>query len=110
MNCVLWRWMAWIRDAMFAAAASGDCRLLADRVVFHPAVVGWWLERRVGGGCVMIGVNSFLWGYGISWLMTVFARWRRRLGPESARRGFDLAPTTGGERAAGQQTGDNLEH
>lgn len=48
----------------------------------------------VVAACTMIGVNSFLWGYGISWVLSLIAAFRRRTGPESPMRGFEvIAPT-----------------
>ena len=52
---------------------AGVGRLLAGRVVVYHARVR--PRNPVGEveimACVMIGMNSVLWGYGISWLMSL---------------------------------------
>jgi hypothetical protein len=58
--------------------------------------------------CVMIGVNSLLWGYGIAWLQSQFdARRRRRSGPGSAIRGFEVITSAAPQEPA---AGENDVH
>ncbi len=40
---------------------------------------------------VIIGLNSLLWGYGISGLLSLFEKWKA--GPVDLRRGFDVILT-----------------
>jgi hypothetical protein len=54
--------------------------------------------------CVGIGLNSFLWGYGISWFLSLPQKWRR--GQNIERRGFEVitpAGSPGPDRDAGGQ-------
>src|SRR5688500_3296374 len=37
--------------------------------------------------CEMAGVNAFVWGYGLSWILTLM---KGRSGSESERRGFEV--------------------
>jgi hypothetical protein len=96
VNCLLW-----------AVVVLG----LAARVpvLSLPALVACWpvawlfilptLGNRDGDtlvvACVMIGVNAPLWGYGLSWALSLTVdRWRPREA-ETAQRGFEvvIAPT-----------------
>lgn len=42
--------------------------------------------------CVIIGINSVLWGYGIAWIASAIHRMMRPTGPEDRRHGFDVIP------------------
>ena len=93
LNCLLW--------ASFALGEAASLPLLK-----LPALVAWWpvawlflltrpeTEEDLVLACIMVGVNSLLWGYGISWLRSAVTAIRRRAGPESARRGFEVITPT----------------
>ncbi len=103
VNCALWGIVA------LGLAVNLPVLLLPALVVCWP--VAWLFvlptmgdrSRDAGVGlvvaCVAIGANSLLWGYGISWLMSLWAAMYRRAGSaDAARRGFEVitaAPAEG---------------
>jgi len=102
VNCALWVIVAvgWATDLpLLMLPGLIACWPLAW--LFIPLVQG----RLNGGppqelhelaiGCVMIGVNSFLWGYSISWLLSLAEERRKR--NEFARRGFAVVISTPAE-------------
>jgi len=63
----------------------------------------WSIDVAVAN-CVIIGVNSFLWGYGISWFLSLPQKWRS--GRRVERRGFEVITAAGSrspDRDAGEQ-------
>jgi hypothetical protein len=91
VNCLLW-----------AVVLIGI--LIKENLLLLPALVACWplawvfilptldgsSSTELVAACIMIGVNSFLWGYGISWLASLVGRITQRSGPQRAPRGFDV--------------------
>jgi hypothetical protein len=91
LNCMLW--------AIVAIGVATQ-----QPVLMLPAILAWWplawlfvptiSGRDSAEGMVaislVIGMNSLLWGYGLSGLISAITAMRRRSGPEGAKRGFDV--------------------
>ena len=87
MNCLLW--------GVAAAGVVTGVGLLTYAAVVACWPVAFWFflptlnrtREEVLLACMMTGVNAFVWGYGLSWVLTLM---KGRPGPESDRRGFEV--------------------
>ena len=97
VNCALW--------GLVVLGAVADIRVLQLLALVACWPAAWLCILPAMGGrrsdpstavnlviaIVAIGVNSLLWGYGISWLMSLVSTMYRRAGPaEDARRGSEV--------------------
>ena len=87
LNCLLW--------AIVVLGIMNDLPLLTLPEIVAGLPLEFIFPLLDGKDCpfltsLVIGVNSILWGYGISWLMTLATR--RVRGAEDARRGFEVLP------------------
>ena len=86
VNCLLW--------GVVALGAAADWPLLAYAGLIACWPVAWLFflpsldPGEVVVRCIAIGVNAFLWGYGISWVVSRWTAWRT--GREAGRRGFEV--------------------
>lgn len=89
LNCGLW--------GVVAIGLAFRLPLLLVPILFISWPVAWLpvlvINSLTGDGLVIasvvIGINSLLWGYGLSWLLSLLGI-RERGGPESPRRGFEV--------------------
>jgi hypothetical protein len=89
LNCLLWAIVA------LGVAVDRPALTLPGLIACWP--IAWWfiLPGLLGGygyqdmvvECVVIGMNSLLWGYGISWVLSLFEK--RRVAREGVR-GFEV--------------------
>jgi hypothetical protein len=89
LNCLLWTIVA------IGVAAGIPLLTLPALVACWPLACGVFLpsighpsKSSVVFSCIVIGANSLLWGYGISWIWSLIARRRR------PQRGFEVLPAT----------------
>ena len=105
LNCVLW--------AIFGIGLATDNPLLQLPAVVAcwplgmfllglPARLWYWSTEEALAACVLMGLNSLVWGYGVSWMIGTISqvvRMRRHRG-----RGFEVIVTEPG--LWGQGNGD----
>lgn len=87
VNCLLW--------GVAAVGIVTDVEPLAYAAVVACWPVAFWFflptlnrtREEILLACVMAGVNAFVWGYGLSWILSLM---KRRSGPEREPLGFEV--------------------
>lgn len=88
VNCLLWVGIFWLfQNRLFLPSAAEMCLSYVLMFLSLPLAfpillpsTGTRTEIEVFTNCIWIGINSFVWGYGIAWAWSKFFR-RRRMPP-----------------------------